>query len=196
MPDVIDKAPDPLLIEEMSRFLNLPWFQRLWIFQEVILSNRLLLRWENLEFDHDHLSAIFQGFMALARKTDSVEGPEWYRLAIIFRFRINCQTNRQFTLLDFLINAARAFHCSDKRDKIFAFCGIPGVRQSGMPPVNYRQPAAAVYRDFSRFLIQSSGRLDVFTAVTMPVNTVRIYQVHLRGSPIGVKNPRRVELRC
>ncbi|KAK3708335.1 hypothetical protein LTR37_011600 [Vermiconidia calcicola] len=146
-----------------SSILNLPWFRRLWVFQEAALAtvNTCFLgrsKWNLLDT------------LRLARW---LEHKRTYVDSAIFNDVVRVNASTLFEFVDkqhgqygsgafdyppfwWLLNSCRATEVSDVSDKIY---GMLGLRQwqYGIPHLlkpDYRKPSAHVLRDATRYALQ------------------------------------------
>jgi hypothetical protein len=156
---------DSLDLEGLEALIDLPWFTRVWIYQELIFSpdpwlqcGRTRVRWMDLStvvasLSHqDKLSEPCQRFLAM----DKVRKD--------FNAQIQ-KRNRSRVLLDTLV-ARRGLGVFDSRDMIFANLGI--VVESpldGTPEewdllrANYTKGCSELYRDVAKYL---SNKIEIF----------------------------------
>jgi hypothetical protein len=156
---------DSLALEGFEALIDLPWFTRVWIYQELIFSpdpwlqcGRTRIRWRDLStvvasLSHqDKLSEPCQRFLAMdkARKDFNAQ-PQ--------------KRNRSRVLLDTLA-ARRGLGVFDPRDMIFAHLGI--VVESpldGAPEewdllrADYKKDCSELYRDVAEYL---SNKIEIF----------------------------------
>ena len=159
--------------KSVGNLLRQPWFERLWIWQEIRLARDADLfcgsegvPWESLRrailylrraSAPGNLSHLIERCWNLGNYQDSVAGV--------------------FDNLDYILASARSASCSDPRDKIFAVLSLAGDHQTcGLNP-DYSKPAETVF-------------LDLVLHYTSNLQSLRILaQCELRDDTSGMKLP-------
>ncbi|KAF2684704.1 HET-domain-containing protein [Lentithecium fluviatile CBS 122367] len=148
----------------LSRFLELPWFERCWIIQEVVVS----------QGDPVILCGIYQ--ILWSRFQEAMTWVAHYHS----RYRTDRMKllNAIFDLssssdvweLQSLLHSTRAFQATDARDKVFALFGLAGESRSPdswpkalMP--NYNRSTRDVYTEVTLYCITKTGRLSILSQV-------------------------------
>jgi hypothetical protein len=156
---------DSLDLEGLEVLIDLPWFTRVWIYQELIFSpdpwlqcGRTRVRWMDLStvvqsLSHqDKLSEPCQRFLTMDKARED------------FNAQLK-KRNRSRVLLDTLV-ARLGLGVSDPRDMIFAHLGI--VVESpldGTPEewnllrADYKKGCSELYRDVAKYL---SNKIEIF----------------------------------
>lgn len=144
----------------IDRLLQRPWFERLWVWQEIQLANsraiavcghRTML-WQNLRkaiialLTKDELPTI-----SLRRRLQSVE---------------NVTTEMNSCTFGTLIGYSRERHCSDPRDKIYGMLSFCGQQLAERIEVSYTKDVAEVYKDVFLQSSLQNRRLDSLPGCT------------------------------
>ncbi|KAF3008752.1 hypothetical protein E8E13_010107 [Curvularia kusanoi] len=158
-----------------------PWFFRQWVFQEAVFARRIsfLLGTASLDFAtlsrrlksldeflaenraqsfiHDHSFYLYlnEDFISLLEDTRPPTRASWWPGSA----RLQVRNSEDLVTILFALNAQQ---CQDPRDKIFSLTGIA----SNVLPVdfvNYDRPAASVFQDLSRHIVQESKSLEALT---------------------------------
>ena len=134
---------DDVIWQSVGDLLSRPWFERLWIWQEVRLAREAYLfcgnegvPWESLRRAAVYLQRASKpvGFGHLVERCYNI-GDYPGNVA------------DDFHNLELVLNAARSASCSDPRDKIFAVLSLAYKNDTrGLDP-DYSRPAEAVFQD-------------------------------------------------
>ncbi|KAB5518083.1 heterokaryon incompatibility protein-domain-containing protein [Coniochaeta sp. 2T2.1] len=129
--------------------LNRPWFGRVWIFQELILSRdpwvqcgRSRTRWTDL--------------CSLLLYNTPAKGDEKLKmLESMNRSRQGSNAGKMLSLLQ----ARRGLGATDARDFVFAHMGIASDRRKveGAVPIDYNAPLERVFSRMSLYIVESEG---------------------------------------
>jgi Heterokaryon incompatibility protein (HET) len=149
----------------LGRLLSKSWFNRIWVVQEVVLSQRdpLLLYGQSIyswrrfsraaswlfKSRYDGLSVIPSQLMNVSTFSElQSQNPKWHLLAVLERTR-------------------NGFVASDPRDKVFGVGGLSVETQGAQcPPAldpDYNIPTEEVFRRVAKFLIESTCSLTVLS---------------------------------
>lgn len=133
--------------------INRPWFERLWITQEVHLSNQYALVCCGLdEMPWDRFRSALIG-LAWKQKTKL---PELRRRLTKVSSLAQVWNGRP---LQTLFKLCEDRQCSDPRDKIYGLLGLAPPALAKMITPNYLAPVADVYRDVVIALLRQTKRL-------------------------------------
>ena len=166
LPDPADDA-----WRSVKYLIQMPWFSRTWIIQEVVLSREAYLHSNNTSLPWIEFCI---GFLALPREMFIVRVdiiPTMSALAQVVELILSYHKARaastSLNLLAFLENH-RFAQAAEPRDKIYAFLGmheeLAGDRAYGIVP-NYLSSVKEVYVDAAMKIIQHAKNLDVLSMV-------------------------------
>ncbi|KAI0418246.1 heterokaryon incompatibility protein-domain-containing protein [Xylaria grammica] len=153
-PKALELAWDDETLAAVDAVLKRPWFSRLWVIQEALLSNRHSI----FQCGHDEISwNDFRGAVDILRfKTVPLSTLQ------------NSLTTLGDTIQDVsvyqpakLLRLASARECSDLRDKVYGILSITPPGFKALVQVNYALPVADVYRSAFSSLLDHSRRLDI-----------------------------------
>ena len=154
-----DETFDHETWKSMGHLLGRPWFERLWIWQEVRLAREgyLLcgneeLPWETLRraILYLHQAPMPAGFRHLFERC--------YHLA-----NYRDKGKGVFETLDMILEDTKSASCSDPRDKIFAVLSLARKDDTrGLDP-DYAKSAEAVFQDLVLYYTFSLRSLDILT---------------------------------
>ncbi|KAI9679016.1 MAG: hypothetical protein M1822_007442, partial [Bathelium mastoideum] len=149
-PDCPDLKPPlwPRSFDAIYTLLARPWFERLWIRQEVVLGNNVVIRAGATELSWDLFHRAVYGF--------GLKGVDGEKSEKAKRRRIYDQLCDLFSMLTGnprftrLLEKVSSCKCTDQRDKVYALIGLAQDRghtiAAGVIP-DYTKPLADVYRD-------------------------------------------------
>ncbi len=156
-----DPFNDDEMWESVGDLLRRPWFERLWIWQEVRLAREAYLfcgneglPWESFR---EAMSYLYRSYT-----------PPGVGRLIAHCYGISDYTDRRVTylygacgaLID-LLETARLACCSDPRDKIFAVLSLADERDTGGLDADYSKPAEAVFQDLVLHYTSNLQSLDI-----------------------------------
>lgn len=174
----ITEAIDPFdeddgVWDSVGDLLRRPWFQRLWIWQEIRLAREAYLfcgnegvPWESLRRAMVYLNASSKraGFGHLLERCCNLASYRDYVAGL-------------FEPLDYMLEIARSVSCSDPRDKIFAVLSLAREHDTGGLDPDYSKPAEAVFQDLVLHFTSNLQSLDILA------------QCELRDDTGGMKLP-------
>jgi hypothetical protein len=148
----------------LVELFSLPWFERVWPIQEVVVATRIDMYWGNQEIKWDLLVA------AIRRLTEySLEGiliseanseyavlpPGYINARSTIALRDKFQSGQRNFFLEILMDSMR-FQASDPRDKIYALLGVNTDNTGHLIKADYSLPVISVYRNTTALLIDAS----------------------------------------
>lgn len=137
-----------------------PWFERLWIRQEVILGgDRAVLQCGRSSIMWDDFR---KAAMVIHKKAKDDKHPELYRWWTRARFVADIGVHQQ-AWLGQLLRQMQMTSCADPRDRIYGILGmIPGYKgvADAVEP-NYDSPVHGVYRDFMLAELKVTRRIHL-----------------------------------
>ncbi|KAL5331150.1 hypothetical protein ACEPPN_000679 [Leptodophora sp. 'Broadleaf-Isolate-01'] len=177
-----------LLNSGLSSIVALPWFSRLWIIQEIVVSQRAALHYGGDKLDWDDFQTIIRLLMAILHLgTDcgwtSMELGKFPNKSELSRAIDIIQLRREYKVMtdpgafaqslyrQFGNNLMRArrHNCSDDRDRVYALLSllgrgaeinIPGRHGIHVTP-DYRKTVGEVYTGFALQYMPSGGYADL-----------------------------------
>lgn len=165
--------------QDLCWFFNLPWFSRLWVYQEISLSRSAVA----FIGDYEILDPILIGDAAswFSKKQYTVEpGKLNFNNGVVFmlnRFaRMDLEEGRRPRLRQ-LLARTRDYGVTYPEDRVYGLLGI--ASESNHPVVHWdilpdkSKSYQEVYRDVARLIIGCSADLDILNEVTMPLQRSR-----------------------
>ncbi|MCJ1376911.1 hypothetical protein MMC17_000001 [Xylographa soralifera] len=162
----MDPELHSLLIKEYLAFFERAWFRRLWIFQEMIVSKRILMHCGSLSFSWDHLIHSFFAIYLPNAYSPVTSNKSVLTVTKALAQRRKYQSGNPLNLLDLLYNCAAHLECSDARDRIYGFMSLRGVCEMNLPCIDYTKSIANVLQTTARALIRATGKLLIFEPFT------------------------------
>ncbi|KAK4177889.1 heterokaryon incompatibility protein-domain-containing protein [Triangularia setosa] len=164
---------DPLgtLVENLRAMLLNPWWQRIWVVQEMIVSRVTVVRCGPVTCPWDMFisaaSSISRSSLEMSTlfRPDSVKVLQYFcRQVLSFHdLRNEWQKNLGVPMLT-LLQDFSARRATDERDKVFALLGLslPTVARRFLALVSYEDTVADVYRSTAMEVICRSHSLDIW----------------------------------
>lgn len=160
----------PADLASLTKFLERPWFRRLWILQEVTHGKRVTLvlgkqtiEWE---FFSRPLRDFYHSGLVLELLSREAQAAALAAVQMENTRRLTASGERQ-SLLSTLLGTS-AGECSDVRDRIYAILSLAGdydLDQHGDLHPDYQLSAEEVFQKFSRWSI-ARGNLDILSCTT------------------------------
>ncbi|CAJ2505055.1 Uu.00g124490.m01.CDS01 [Anthostomella pinea] len=154
----------------MGDMLQLPYFKRAWVIQEIVMAREASLLWGATQINWELFRVAFYWTALSSCGAQYLENgkmsPMLGFLPSLYRGRL-----RPSTLEEIMLTDARWFEATDPRDKVYALIGL--ADDGGAISVDYRKSAAQVYADAARYVIRGSRSLRVLSLVNA-INTDHI----------------------
>jgi hypothetical protein len=170
-PDILMRLEDCVHTENLQvwvqlwRLFHRPWFERLWIIQELAVSRKAIVRWGNLQAPWPTLEKAAQFIL---RPGEVVLTPHIRRLfpllgahritQVALKSMYNFDTRNVLTIL----HSTQNNKCSDPRDRLYAIQGIVDDNQD--IEIDYSIPVQQVYRDWAEKRMKRTWTLQIFSA--------------------------------
>lgn len=161
----------------LKNLLDLDWFSRVWVIQEVVLSPRdpLLLHgkhtypWRRLGWAAAWLRR--KGYTRLPEVSDKALNVD--ALCLLRRRRWSATTHRWWPLDALMCITQIKFRATDQRDKIYGLLGLAAESHEASGPPGPLRPdyslgVAKTYQRVARFLLERSGSLAMMTRTRGP----------------------------
>ncbi|KAE9363791.1 HET-domain-containing protein [Stipitochalara longipes BDJ] len=150
---------------QLARLFNRPWFERLWIIQELAVSRNAIVQWGNLQINW---SILEKAAKFILRPGETVLLPDIRRLfpslgahritQVALKLMYNFDTKNVLTILHNTQNTK----CSDPRDRLYAIWGI--VEDNEDIEIDYSIPVQQVYLNWVTKRLKRTESLDFLTA--------------------------------
>jgi hypothetical protein len=149
---------------QLSRLFHRPWFERLWVIQELAASQKAIVQWGKLQI---HWSALEMAAKFILRP-GRILPPQIRKMfpllgahritQVALQSMFNFDTNNILTILYNTQNAK----CTDPRDRLYAIQGI--VKDNHDIEIDYSIPVHQVYRNWAEKRIRRTNTVDIFSA--------------------------------
>ncbi|KAH8754956.1 heterokaryon incompatibility protein-domain-containing protein, partial [Hyaloscypha finlandica] len=150
---------------QLSRLLYRPWFERLWVIQELAVSRKAIVQWGNLQTAWSTLEKAAKFIL----RPGEAALPQYIRTIfpllgahrvtqVALESMFNFDTQNILTILHNTQNSK----CSDPRDRLYAIQGI--VEDNQDIEIDYSIPVQQVYRNWAVKRIRRTKTLDIFSA--------------------------------
>ena len=148
----------------LRELLRRPWFQRLWILQEVVVGKKLEMVCGSLKFGWDSLieaTLVLEAYDELAE----LQTPGRNAFLQFSRTRASYTSGQNLEYLPLLLGPARLLRCSEPRDRIYAISGIARNLEHQSAPKDYSLPIETIYVHTALDIIRDTKSLQIFSAV-------------------------------
>ena len=172
----------------LTRFIQRPWWHRVWIIQEAALAPELVFQYgktrfelglliraleaslseEVLFFNTTKVDRVMEAALTMFRIRELASGKEvWKQQNSIEAFRphFTFEDRVSSTIVDgdliHLVKAARSFSSTNGKDHVYALLGLTTPEESEAFNVNYNGATNKVYIDFAKTIITRNRSLDI-----------------------------------
>ncbi|KAF4625955.1 hypothetical protein G7Y89_g12209 [Cudoniella acicularis] len=138
------------VLDAIRELLNIAWFERLWIWQEIRLSNESsILVWGNNQILWRNFR---DAILCLEWKKVHRLYPDSLSLATRFQTIVSIANKFDFMSFNTLLSVSRNSKCSDPRDRIYAILSLAKNYTNGYEPTldvkpDYTKGAADIYKE-------------------------------------------------
>ncbi|KAI1204607.1 heterokaryon incompatibility protein-domain-containing protein [Annulohypoxylon truncatum] len=181
---VLDRTGDPIYALRLLRtFFYRPWFNRIWVLQEITLAKTGTVVYGDMRIGWDRLVQAADALrrLQLGRYTHLWRLSGAARLDSVLRCRVRIRgsdargehPSRAHVELNELLWQTRFHEWTEPRDRLFGILGLvkgDDVRREKLLEVDYMKPIAEVFRDLSIFLIRSGMLSQVLCSVAKPMD--------------------------
>jgi hypothetical protein len=147
-------------------FLHRPWFSRIWVFQEALLSSSRKRKGAKASFVCGSLNCeVFHLFLArrlLFIDWPVLEIPSGYHMIGYLMHYYACLELDSLPPLSYtLYEIGDHLHCGNPRDRVYGFLGIQSPTNEVHIPIDYKKSVEDVYIDCARRIIDHDQGLRV-----------------------------------
>ncbi|KAL9091073.1 MAG: hypothetical protein Q9165_005000 [Trypethelium subeluteriae] len=154
-------------IPAIMNLLRRPWWSRMWIVQEVVVSKLVVVQCGDISLPWSAF-AVIAGHIATSQQVAQtlVSAGILPRMAVTNHITAFESLRRQWAsgsipdILSLLVKYRRS-KATDPRDKIFALLGMIQSSERGVVSSDYTKPAARIYSEFVTGIVARTGRLDI-----------------------------------
>jgi hypothetical protein len=150
--------------QALMAFLGRPWFRRIWVVQEVAVSDDIEMHFGKFAITFGDLSYATQTMIGreLVGFNFDCGAHAGLNAINLMNWLHDCSRGtapKRIKIEDILLRSARDFKATEPRDKIYALLGLPLENGHLMPPVNYNIPTRALYKDVAQTCLASTKSL-------------------------------------
>jgi hypothetical protein len=191
-----------------NEFCNNPWFERVWIVQEAVLAEYLILQYGSVTVDWNVHSSCCLNLLWSDLVSQNLSGS-----GISLTDTIHMLTDEHFSPLRkelfSLVNALKYQRATDAKDRVYAIQGLVKPKPSrgksftSTLHIDYTKTAAQLSKDFALWHIENEGTLDVLsvcceatTSAGLPTWTIDLDRGHSYCDRIFSCELRTLEMYC
>lgn len=146
--------------------INNPYWRRVWIIQELALSQDIILAWSEtlLEFSQfeSSLKNLSEGYI-----TDTLNHLGYQHVQDILQFRSDSINERPLSFLEALARSHMSL-ATDIRDKTFALLNMTYNGNTYIPIPNYSQNASDLCLEITKVALKATKSLDILVLLANP----------------------------
>lgn len=149
-------------LEAYEKLCQRPWFTRLWVVQEIVLSRRAIVLCGQDEELFNRLIPGFSKYNDFHHPLNRISGTD--RLKRLDEMRLLGGSEGLACTSDFgsLLGYTRLCEATDPKDKVY---GVLGLFNQQLMPIDYNFSVAEVYRDVTRAIFDTTGSLQILHLV-------------------------------
>ncbi|KUJ13797.1 uncharacterized protein LY89DRAFT_147358 [Mollisia scopiformis] len=148
---------------------DMPWFTRIWVLQEVLLSRSAILYRDTIPINYRGLINATNLIASLASSNPALLLHDTYLRTNFRMFRrleaIKAKPGSSSGLRQ-IWNNARRFYSSDPRDKVFALHSLLTSIGLPLPPPDYTKDVGTVYRETTKAILVYDRSLGILKQIT------------------------------
>lgn len=146
------------------RLLQRPWFERVWVFQESVVSAKVVFLLGTYYFPWDQVTRI--AFLSLSPQPDrfsQITHKSFLLFARMNSFRYAYSEEKKIPL-GLLMKEGTGAKCTDPRDLVYSLLGMADVETTELP-VDYNLPVSTLFVRATRHIIHKHRNLAVLATV-------------------------------
>ena len=161
----ITHSQDLQVWAQLSRLFHRPWFERLWIIQELAVSRTAVVLWGRIQTPWQTLE---RAAKFILRPGEALLTPHVRKLfpligaARITQVSLQSMFNVDTTNILTILHNTQNTKCSDPRDRLYAILGVVDDTQD--IDIDYSIPVDQVYRNWAKKRIMRTKALDILNA--------------------------------
>lgn len=163
------------LAESLRMMLISPWWQRIWVVQEVVVSKRAFIQYGPVSAPWEMLVAALPQIPTTSFPLDSAKVLAYFaRYVRDFEYLRSEWHSRGGAPLLSLLQSFSSRRASDERDKVFALLGLVTKSQQGLVRPNYVAEVTEVYRSTALALVRDSGTFSIWNGDVARKNAMNL----------------------
>ena len=165
------------ITDEINSLLRRPWFQRIWVRQEIALAQRVSVHCGGYSIP---ILALKLSLAAIAQKQTrwGLELMDEHSCAVVSGLDTGWARFGTHGLLD-LLNKHRIYEATDPRDKVYGLLGMANDNFVDMLDSDYEKPIIEVFENLAKFLINRDGNLDIIYAAEGQIPILSTWRLKL-----------------
>jgi len=207
MQGVLSRIRDPFnqrAWRAVQGLLKRPFWERVWVLQEITFSRDVLVRCGSKEVSWEDLGWVVQNWAQLYHPANSqfltnedlrlVSLTKTSQVARMCLLRLSQVSGERNTSFDTITHSS-ASYATDARDKVYALLGFSEISVLGIRP-DYLRPVETVYTEFFQAYLVQDRRLDLLARMagigwqpTEPTISLPSWVPDLRGEANENRNP-------
>jgi hypothetical protein len=150
---------------QLMRLFHRPWFERLWVIQELAVSRKAVVAWGKLR---THWRTLEKAAKFILRPGETLIPPQIRQIfPLVGAHRITQVDLQSMFNVDIgniltILHNTQSTKCSDPRDRLYAILGI--VDDTKDIDIDYTIPVQQVYRNWAEKRIKRTQTLDILSA--------------------------------
>ena len=162
--------------EAMQALFSRPWFSRMWIIQEVVLSPDVVVMLGRYHFSWKLVTDCVRAYRGLGLglwhatlPQDATVEQSFIKSADSVLDLLHVTNDSQCRCLIKLLSSFRNCHSSDLRDKVYALLGLANdQRAHQMVSIDYSKSIEAVYMKCAEFLVMNGDGMEMLLQAGIP----------------------------
>lgn len=153
---------EPIGVTALTKLLERPYWQRMWVFQEIVLAKYAVVHCGRFEVDWSHFLTMDIALGDQRLWADVPMKEHWVHdiRRAFFGIAHFCIHRRQAKNLHNVLYPTRSLKATDPRDKLYALFGVCEISEALEFVPDYRRSVRLVYTDFTRNLMQMEGDIS------------------------------------
>ncbi|KAJ4012572.1 hypothetical protein NW752_008277 [Fusarium irregulare] len=145
---------------DLNLMLDVSYFSRVWIIQELAVSSKFQLLWGDITISEDEYESLKNKilFLSMTQSDGKESCPDIRWKPVPFNF-LGKEKWDDKDLLE-LVQLASGSKATYQQDKIYALIGLAGQRHYNVQP-DYSKPESEVFADFATRVISTNENLDI-----------------------------------
>ena len=172
-------ASEDIKNSAITQIVSLPWFTRVWVYQELVLSREVWVQCFRIRMSWDDMCVALIGInRGLLHSSYTPQPKENDSTALLTgmhitreSFKMSLIDGRKSPSLKHILSHRRGFRVSDLRDIIYghlAVAGLPRLSEDMVgvfPDVAYSKSVSEVFTDAAAYIYTSSDQIDLILEV-------------------------------
>ena len=163
--------------DQINSLLRRPWFQRVWVRQEVALAQEISVHCGGFSVPMPALKRSL-AFIAHNQTQWGLELMDEHSCAVASGLDTGWARSGTHGLLD-LLNEHRIYEATDPYDKAYGLLGMANDNFVDMLDADYEKPVVEVFENLAKFFINRDGDLDVIYAAEGQLPRLSTWQLKL-----------------